>query len=101
MGQIIQYRPAYFSGFENQTKAFTNLAELLNIEFVDNFRKLPNGQINPQFHQYSISPHSSHKGYEYTLMAEYKDGKEWWVIGYLDESSIIHELPTWKPNKNP
>jgi hypothetical protein len=29
MAQIRQYRPAYFSGFENETKAFTSLRELL------------------------------------------------------------------------
>lgn len=99
MGQIIQYRPAYVTGFENQTRTFGSLNELLNIDWVDRFRKLPNGQIDPSFHKYSISKHSDYKGYEYTLMAEYKDGKEWWVIGYLDESPTLHELPKWVPNK--
>lgn len=99
MGQIIQYRPAYVTGFENQVRHFGSLNELLNIDWVDRFRKLPNGQIDPNFHKYSISKHSDHKGYEYTLMAEYKGGKEWWVIGYLDESHILHELPKWVPNK--
>jgi hypothetical protein len=95
MAQIRQYRPAYFSGFENETRAFTSLKELLNIEWVDNFRKLPNGQIDPNFHRYSISRHSDHKGYEYALMAEYKNGYYWWVVGFVDENEIIKELPVW------
>jgi hypothetical protein len=97
MAQIIQYRPAYFSGFETKTKAFSSLKELLNIEWVDTFRKLPNGQINPNFHQYSVSKHSNHKGYEYVLMAEYNNGYDWYMIGYLDENDIIKELPAWEP----
>ena len=83
MATIRQYRPAYVTGFENETKTFTSLKELLNIEFVNNFRQFPNGQINSNFHQYSINKYSDHKGYEYMLMAEYRNGLEWWVLDTL------------------
>lgn len=101
MGTIRQYRPAYVSGFENEVKSFASLKELLNIEWVDNFRKLPNGQIDPNFKQYSISKHSDHKGFEYTLIAEYNKGDVFYVIGFLDENDINKELPIWvyKTNK--
>ena len=98
-GTIIQYRPAYFSGFENLVQSFSCLKDLLNIAWVDSFRKLPNGQNKPNFHRFSISKYSDHPGYEYTLMAEYDDGKTWWVIGYLDENEIIKELPIWEVPK--
>jgi len=96
MATIRQYRPAYFSGFENETKAFTSLKELLNIDWVDNFRKMPNGQIDPNFHQYSTNKYSDHKGCEYVLMAEYNNGHSWYVIGFMDENEVIKELPAWE-----
>lgn len=95
-GIIKQYIPLYFSGVENKENTFGSLKELLNIEWVDNFRKLPNRQINPKFHQYSISKYSDHKGYEYILIAEYENGHVWWVIGYVDKNDIIKELPIFK-----
>lgn len=85
-----------YSGFEIKTNAFSSLSELLNVEWVDNFRKLPNGQIDPNFHQYSINKYSDHFGYQYVLMAEYKNGYSWYVVGYIDESEIIKELPVWQ-----
>ena len=93
MGTIRQYRPNYFTGFKNETRTFGSLKELLSIDWVDNFRKLPNGQIDPNFHQYSINKYSNHKGYEYILLAEYENGYKWWVIGFVDENEIIKELP--------
>ncbi len=89
MSKIRQYRPNYFSGFENETKEFSSLKELLSIEWVDSFRN------QPDFHQFSINNPSSHSRSEYTLMAEYKNGNEWWVVGFIDENEIIKELPIW------
>lgn len=30
-----------------------------------------------------------------TLMAEYRDGFEWWVVGHIDDPSGLH-LPAWR-----
>ncbi len=90
-GIITQHRPAYFSGFGNGTNEFSSLEELFNIIFVDNFRKLPNGKTDPNFHQFSISNHNKQN----LLMAEYKDGYEWWVVGYVNDNEIIKALPEW------
>lgn len=97
MATIKQHRPAYFSGFDNEEKSFSSLEELLNIEFVNSFKLLPNGELNPDFHQYSISKEQSHIPNGCILMAEYKKGLEWWVIGYINDNEIIKELPIWKP----
>ena len=37
MNKIYQYRPAYFSGFEQEIASFNTLKELLSIPFVKNF----------------------------------------------------------------
>lgn len=94
MATIKQYRPAFVSGFENQTVKFNSLEELFNIEFVDNFKfHIFETKINnPDFHRFSISIQNGHK----ILMAEYKQGTEWWVVGFIEGGDdIIKELPKW------
>jgi hypothetical protein len=96
-GRIIQHIPAYVSGFENKTRGFASLNELLNIDFVNRFRQLPNGLNDPNFYRFSVSKHSDYEGYEYVLMAELHNGTSWYVIGYLNDTEIIKELPIWEP----
>ncbi len=96
MATIIQHRPDYVSGFENEKIQFTSVVELLNIKFVDNFKRTFYGNINFDFYRYSISKYSDHKGYEYALMAEFKNGAEWWVVGFIDEYEVIKELPVFE-----
>jgi hypothetical protein len=88
MATIIQHRPGFFSGFQNETKQFSTLEELLAIPFVANFK-----EDDMQFHQFSASKYSDKEGYEYSLIAEYKKGYVWYVVGYMDESDIIKQLP--------
>lgn len=95
MPQIKQYRPAFFTGFENEVKEFNSLEELLA---VDNFKKLPanissNKELDPRFHQFSISTLSGE--FPHILMAEYEGGKVWWVVGYINENEIVKQLPSW------
>lgn len=40
MYKIEQYRPAYFSGFENKIKQFNNVDDFLKIGFVKNFTSI-------------------------------------------------------------
>ncbi len=98
MATITQYRPAFFSGFENQKVNFGSLEELFSIEFVDNFKRLPNGELDTSFLQYSKSKLSDEKGAEYALMAEYRRSQKkfWYVIGYLDDNQIIKQLPDFR-----
>ena len=115
MGSNTQHRPAYYTGYENKTVEFNSLEELLKIEFVDNFKKAYNkpfpenisagmvdlmdyGQDNAGFYRFSISKRFNG---ETILMAEYKQGKEWWVVGYItnDEKGITNSLPVWEAKK--
>lgn len=76
---IRQYRPAFFEGFENETVEFSSLKEMLEIPWVKHF------STDPTFHQFSISNDN--------LMAEYREGREWWVVGFLKDPNV--ELPAW------
>jgi len=64
---------------------FNSLDELMNHPWMVE-RKSREG-----FFKYSISRGD-------TLMAEYKEGREWWVIGYLSGEGIDKlDLPEWQP----
>lgn len=82
MNKIRQYIPAFVTGFENEEVSFNTTEDLLEIGFVKNFSKLDN------FYQYSISDNA--------LMAEYKDGRSWWVVGFIDKLQEV-SLPKWEP----
>jgi hypothetical protein len=92
MNKIKQHRPAYVSGYEDAVVSFTTTEELLNIDFVKNFAKDIGGDT---FYRFSISPADS-PGVRQTLMAEYNNGKKWWVVGFLDTNEGI-TLPQWSP----
>jgi hypothetical protein len=100
MPTIKQYRPGFFTGFENELKEFNSLDELFSLDFVDNFKKFPNKELDPKFHRFSISKmtNTQHE-YPYVLMAEFKDGTEWWVVGYISENEITNQLPVWEAKK--
>ena len=81
MIKVTQYRPAFFEGFENHIVEVDSKDELLDIEFVKGFKE------NPDFHRYSLSTNK--------LMAEYKNGEEWWVVAFLENYEGI-DLPQWQ-----
>ena len=94
---IKQYRPGFFTGYENEVKSFNSLEELFAIEFVNNFTKNPINEPDPRFHKFSKSTPSEDTT---ILMAEYEEGKVWWVVGYLsDADEIVKELPLWVPKR--
>ena len=64
---------------ERVTVAFNTVDELLGISWVKKFASLPH------FHQFSISDRH--------LIAEYRGGREWWVVGLLEHPVI--DLPKW------
>lgn len=95
MATILQHRPGYFSGFQNQVVEFSTLDELLNIPFVIDFKceSIP----GIKFYQFSIDKCPERKDYPYCLIAEYRTGYVWYVVGYIDENNIIKELPEFVP----
>jgi hypothetical protein len=92
-GTIKQYRPAYFSGYENELSSFNSLKELLNIKWVKQFSKSKN------FYRYSIDLADSYSSSRHTLMAEYKNGTEWWVIGFIDKNTEIKGIELFNPEE--
>lgn len=81
MNQIKQHRPAFFEGWENEVVDFESKDDLLAIPFVSNFA------TQPGFHQFSFGNN--------LLMAEYQEGRKWWVVGYLKEP--VAGLSEWVP----
>jgi hypothetical protein len=86
---ITQHTPDFVEGDEDTRKVahFSDLASLLRIEWVKRFTKVKN------FHQLSINLISSD---HCLLIAEYKGGKEWYVVGYITQVGL--GLPIWKPS---
>lgn len=91
-----RYRPAFFEGFEDEENTFENTEQLLNIPWIKSFSN------NPNFHRFSIgrdkNPHyTTYFKPQHNLMAEYKDGAEWWVVAFIRDKDIsgIDDLPEW------
>lgn len=91
-GKIKQYRPNYFSGYENQIESFNSFEQLLNIDFVKKFSNHNN------FYRYSLALGESYEDNN-TLMAEYENGSVWWVVGFIDKKTLIYELPIFNPKE--
>lgn len=87
MNRITQHRPNYFSGFENAVVDFETKDDLFNIPFVKNFTTIDD------FYQFSQTKISDRP----ILIAEYKNGETWWVVGYMDFPVDIVE---WKYNES-
>jgi hypothetical protein len=89
-----QYRPNFFSGFEQKKNHFSNTEELLNIEWVKNFAN------DNEFHRFSLSRYKNKYGGmpQHTLMAERKNGFEWWVVAMIRDEDIsgINDIPEWE-----
>jgi len=68
-----------------EIQEFDFVDSMLNDEWIGGFRKIPNN-----FYRFSISGHY--------LMAEYDNGKVWWVVGYVVEGDVT-SLPDWVPKK--
>lgn len=112
MRKLTQYFPNYISGFKPQSFLFNTAAEILDIPFVKLWSKdlhksknVPTGEkwqgipvsqcvelleIAHKFHRFSLS--------ENRLMAEYDEGKVWYVIGIVDNVEGL-DLPKWEPKK--
>lgn len=61
---------------------FETSEELFNHDYIKWHTK------QPLFTRFSLAD-------DHTLMAEYKDGFEWWVVGYINYPSSLN-LPKWR-----
>lgn len=65
---------------------FETLQELLEIPFVKRWAESPN------FHRFSLSKYMLMGNAN--LLVELRGGREWWVVGAIDDSTGI-DLPQW------
>src|SRR5882757_8215824 len=92
INEFKQHIPPFVDGVEKKSFNFYTIDELLENPIVNRWKMHPFDEEKPHeyFYRYSISG-------KY-LMAEFYEGKEWYVIG-----SILHpeklDLPTWEPNR--
>lgn len=84
MNKITQHIPDYVEGLENITEEFHDYDSLVNIPFVRRFSEVEH------FSHFAISDNC--------LMAIYKEGFEWWVVGYISDPSSV-KLRTWDGGK--
>lgn len=82
MNQITRHNPGAVSMSEEHstTVEFNTIEELCEITFVKRWMS------QPLFYRLSSNKN--------LLMAEFKEGKEWWVVGFL---KYLLELPIWIP----
>lgn len=74
--------PNYFDGHTPQTFSFNDTEDLLSNPLLSDIPTYKN------FYRFSMSDDA--------LMLELKNGKEWWVLGYIKDPEVI-DLPTWEP----
>ena|ERR1700741_193218 len=98
MPTIKKHKPGCISESENDNKPieFNSIEELLNIEFVR--QQTYSNQVSlGSFHKYSKSTPNEK---ETLLMAEFNDGKDWCVLGYIEGGNeMIKSLPNWVPKR--
>ena len=73
---------------QKERAEFNSQEELLAHPWIDDWTK------HEGFLRFSLSPQG--RGYETHLMAEFDEGKKWWVLGYLSTTEGL-DLPRWKP----
>ena len=74
-----QHRPSYVEGFVQEHKSFETLEELIETPWIKAFMHYP------EFYQFSQEGNC--------LIAEYRGGREWWVVARLKEP--VENLPVW------
>lgn len=84
MNRITQHRPAYVEGLENTTVEFDDYESLVRIPFVKQFAEITG------FSHFAISDNA--------LMAVYKEGFEWWVIGHIADPGAV-KIKKWDGGK--
>lgn len=97
--RVLQYRPAFFEGFESEEHILDTPEEILQLDFVKKFKEDEN------FYRFSvvlnracparIAPETWPIA---NLMAEYDDGRKWWVVAQIwteDREELLRFFPKW------
>jgi hypothetical protein len=84
MIELKQHIPAFFEGFDAKLERIENVADLDGIDWLQSWRR------HPDFYRFSVSRDA---GRMKLLMAEFDQGRKWYVVGIL--SNDLPELPEW------
>lgn len=79
--KVIRYRPAYFSGFDEESKRVSSIEELFNIPWIKNWSE------EKRFYRFSLS--------DEWLMCELDEGGKWYVVAKMCDSKNRLGLPVW------
>jgi len=91
---VIKHIPTCCDEYIQDTQEYTSIEELLAIPWIASWKDIPT------FYRFSIS----YEAYPLRdasiarLMAEFKDGYEWWVIAHLPnyKAFLLLDLPKWE-----
>jgi len=76
---------------------FASLDELLSLPFVAEFVAKADPDDGVEFYRFSKSNHGSiGLGLEDMLIAEYNEGANMLVVGYIENSELVKELPLYE-----
>lgn len=95
--RVRQHIPSFFEGFEpTKTYVFT-APQLEKLEFIHKWTQ------HPGFYRLAVHRHYYQRRGEdvHLMLAELQEGKEWWVIAYLegdDSLKILAKYPEWEAN---
>lgn len=89
--KIKEYRPAFFSGFEDVYYEVNSKEELLESELCKGLVK----------HGYEMSFSKEKEDYGFIMAikeANNEDGAEWWVIAIIHNAQDVETLSNWLPD---
>jgi hypothetical protein len=87
MTLIRQHFPNFCEGFEVHQDTVESVEDLERIKWIRSWRD------NPGFYRFSMAPPTL-GAQSALLMAEFHEGREWWVVAYLKDP--IPGLPLWE-----
>jgi hypothetical protein len=90
--EVVQHIPAFVNREDPPARIVAETqAKLLAHPAIAAWRE------DPGFYRFSLS---NDDGYRPLLMAEFNEGRNWWVVGYITVGREYLTLPEWKPVKD-
>lgn len=84
--KITQHIPGFVqTDAAPDTAEYTSTETLMAAPFVKRW-----ATVKPRFHRFSLSRDHMPRPY---LMAEFDEGREWWVVGFMDGD--LPDMPEW------
>lgn len=88
MIEVRQYLPAFADGQRPQRAICATFDDVRRLEWVRRWEIF--GLNNSAFFRWSLGDGD-------LLMAEFDEGRQWWVVAYLRGDRLDGQLPAWTP----